>query len=82
MTGKTETENAEAFSSKVERLEVGMTKQEVVSILGNDYVLIRPGSYEAVLKKSVEIIRYVRKHPEQSYSIRFANGKLYDITRI
>lgn len=76
------TTEAEAFNSKVEKLEKGMTKKEVINILGGNYVTIREGSYDAVLKKSVEIIRYPRKHPEKSYSIRFANGKLYDISRI
>lgn len=70
------------FSEKVEKLQKGMTKREVINILGNDYIVIREGAYDAVLKKSVEIIRYPRKHPEKSYSIRFANGRLYDISRI
>lgn len=74
--------NTATFSSKVEKLEKGMTKKEVINILGSNYITIREGSYDAVLKKSVEIIRYPRKHPKKSYSIRFANGRLYDVTRI
>lgn len=72
----------ETFEAKVSKLEKGMTKREVVGILGSDYVVIRKGSYDAVLEKSVEIIRYPRKRPEKSYSIRFANGKLYDISKM
>lgn len=70
------------FNSKVNELKPGMTKQEVINILGNNYVVIRRASYDSVLKKSVEIIRFRRKPPEKDYSIRFANGRLYDISRI
>jgi len=63
------------FVNRAKKLELGMTKKEVISVMGNDFRVI---SASQTPEGNIEVLRYIASIDVTEYVIYLLDGKLVE----